>query len=241
MTLSSLIEEIEQQADDPLDRLAAATLRHDDLIDEADQLLDHFVQAARAAGTSWASIGEALGVTKQAAQQRHGAEPDEDDGLGGFFGRKRHGRRRLQRFTDRARNSVTAAQTAARELGHEYVGTEHLLLGLFDDETSIAAKLLAGWSITRADVVSDVEEVIGRGDGAPKGHIPFTPRSKKVLELTLREALALGHNYIGTEHILLGLVRVEDGVAAHILGDRGVTAGTARQAVVDALRRHRSG
>jgi hypothetical protein len=244
MELDELIHDVERRAPsaDPLDRLSAAVLQHDDLAAQADQLLDHFVHQARDAGCSWAQIGEVLGVTKQAAQQRHGSG---GGWLSWLFGTRggRSGGRLFSRFTDRARNSVTEAQVAARELGHDWIGTEHILLGLFSEEESIAAKLLAQWSVTRDDVVREVEARVGRGEGTPTGHIPFTPRSKKVLKLTLDEALSLNHNYIGTEHILLGLLQTDDGVAAQILHDKGVTLPRARGAVVQALadiQRHES-
>jgi Clp amino terminal domain, pathogenicity island component len=237
MELNDLIQDVERRAPstDPLDRLSAAVLQHEELAAQADQLLDHFVHEAREAGCSWTQIGEVLGVTKQAAQQRHGA------GGGGWlswlFGTKggRSGGRLFTRFTDRARNSVTEAQVAARELGHDRIGTEHVLIGLFSEPESIAAKLLAAWSVTRDDVVHEVETRVGRCEGAPKGHIPFTPQAKNVLKLTLDQALGLGHNYIGTEHILLGLLAADDGLAAQILTDRGVTLPQARYAIVEAL------
>jgi hypothetical protein len=236
MELDELIHDVERRAPsaDPLDRLSAAVLQHEELAAQADQLLDHFVHQARDAGCSWTQIGEVLGVTKQAAQQRHGSG---GGWLSWLFGTKggRSGGKLFTRFTDRARNSVTEAQVAARELGHDWIGTEHILLGLFSEEQSIAAKLLAQWSVSRDDVVREIETRVGRGEGTPKGHIPFTPKSKKVLKLTLEEALSLDHNYIGTEHILLGLFRADDGVAAQILRDKGITLSQAREAVTEAL------
>jgi prophage maintenance system killer protein len=124
----------------------------------------------------------------------------------------------FQRFTDRARRVVHLAQEEARLLRHNYVGTEHLLLGLLYEGEGIAAQALGSFGISLEAVRAQVEQIIGRGQVAPSGHIPFTPRAKKVLELSLREALHLGHNYIGTEHLLLGLVREGEGVAAQVLG-----------------------
>ena len=110
----------------------------------------------------------------------------------------------FERFTDRARRVVVLAQEEARMLNHNYIGTEHILLGLIHEGEGVAAKSLESLGISLEGVRSQVEEIIGQGQQAPSGHIPFTPRAKKVLELSLREALQLGHNYIGTEHILLG-------------------------------------
>jgi prophage maintenance system killer protein len=143
-------------------------------------------------------------------------------------GRKRPARPndRFARFTDRARQVMVLTQEEARLLNHNYVGTEHLLLGLLRERNGVAAKALASLGISLAAVRAQVEEIIGRGERGPTGHIPFTPRAKKVLELSLREALQLGHNYIGTEHILLGLLREGEGVAAQVLVKLG--AGHAR-------------
>ena len=121
----------------------------------------------------------------------------------------------FERFTDRARRVVVLAQEEARMLNHNYIGTEHILLGLIHEGEGVAAKGLESLGISLEAVRSQVEEIIGQGQQAPSGHIPFTPRAKKVLELSLREALQLGHNYIGTEHILLGLIREGEGVAAN--------------------------
>ena len=127
----------------------------------------------------------------------------------------------FERFTDRARRVVVLAQDEARRLDHDYIGTEHLLLGLLHEGQGVAAQALDGLGVDLAEVRRRVEEIIGRGQHAPSGHIPFTPRAKKVLELSLREALDLGHDYIGTEHILLGIVREGQGVAAQVLAAHG--------------------
>lgn len=116
----------------------------------------------------------------------------------------------FERFTDRARRVVVLAQEEARLLNHNYIGTEHILLGLIHEGEGVAAKALESLSISLEAVRSQVEDIIGQGGSSPSGHIPFTPRAKKVLELSLREALQLGHNYIGTEHILLALLEIED-------------------------------
>jgi len=141
----------------------------------------------------------------------------------------------FQRFSDRARRVVVLAQEEARMLNHNYIGTEHLLLGLIQEGEGVAAKALESMGISLEAVRSQVEEIIGRGSSAPTGHIPFTPRAKKVLELSLREALQLGHNYIGTEHILLGLIREGEGVAAQVLTKLGADLDRVRNQVVQLL------
>jgi hypothetical protein len=141
----------------------------------------------------------------------------------------------FERFTDRARRVVVLAQEESRLLNHNYIGTEHILLGLIHEGEGIAAQALESLNISLADVRGEVERIIGHGGSAPSGHIPFTPRAKKVLELSLREALQLGHNYIGTEHVLLGLIREGEGVAAQVLGDLGADLATVRQRVVQLL------
>jgi ATP-dependent Clp protease ATP-binding subunit ClpA len=141
----------------------------------------------------------------------------------------------FERFTDRARRVVVLAQEEARLLNHNYVGTEHLLLGLIHEAEGVAAKALELLGIRLEVVRAQVEQIVGRGQRAPTGHIPFTPRAKKVLELSLREAKQLGHNYIGTEHILLGLIREGEGVAAHVLVKLGADLSRARGQVIGLL------
>ena len=141
----------------------------------------------------------------------------------------------FERFTDRARRVVVLAQEEARMLNHNYIGTEHILLGLIHEGEGVAAKALEGMEISLEAVRAQVEEIIGQGQQAPSGHIPFTPRAKKVLELSLREALQLGHNYIGTEHILLGLIREGEGVAAQVLVKLGADLNRVRQQVIQLL------
>src|ERR1700677_370411 len=141
----------------------------------------------------------------------------------------------FERFTDRARRVVVLAQEEARMLNHNYIGTEHILLGLIYEGEGVAAKSLESVGISLEGVRSQVEEIIGQGQQAPSGHIPFTPRAKKVLELSLREALQLGHNYIGTEHILLGLIREGEGVAAQVLVKLGAELTRVRQQVIQLL------
>ncbi len=139
----------------------------------------------------------------------------------------------FERFTDQARQVVTVAQEEARTLDHDHVGTEHLLLGLVHVEDGMAARALALLGISLAAVRQQVEEIMGQGKKrAPAAHLPFTPRAKKVLELSLREALHLGHNYIGTEHILLGLIREGEGIAARVLVKLGADLSRVRQEVI---------
>ena len=141
----------------------------------------------------------------------------------------------FERFTDRARRVVVLAQDEARALNHNYIGTEHLLLGLIHEGEGVAAKALESMDVTLDKARAQVVEIIGEGQSAPSGHIPFTPRAKKVLELSLREALQLSHNYIGTEHILLGLLREGEGVAVQALGNLDVDLAALRQAVMQLL------
>src|SRR5436305_7201443 len=138
----------------------------------------------------------------------------------------------FERFTERARQVVVLAQEEARTLKHNYIGTEHILLGLLREEEGLAARVLESLDITVERVRAQVVRIVGSGEEVTSGQIPFTPRAKKVLELALREALSLGHNHIGTEHILLGLVREGDGVAIRILGDAGLDAARVRDEVM---------
>ena len=142
----------------------------------------------------------------------------------------------FERFTDRARNVVVLAQQEARLLKHNYIGTEHILLGLARESDGLAAKALDALGIGLEAVREQVVEIVGQGQKSPSGHIPFTPRAKKVLELSLREALQFGHNYIGTEHILLGLIREGEGVAAQVLVKLGGDLSAIRQQVIRLLK-----
>jgi ATP-dependent Clp protease ATP-binding subunit ClpA len=141
----------------------------------------------------------------------------------------------FERFTDRARRVVVLAQEESRRLDHNFIGTEHILLGLIQEREGVAAQALGALGIRLEAVRARVEEIVGRGESTPSGHIPFTPRAKKVLELSLREALQFGHNYIGTEHLLLGLIREGEGVAATVLVGLGADLESVRQKVVQLL------
>jgi ATP-dependent Clp protease ATP-binding subunit ClpC len=145
----------------------------------------------------------------------------------------------FERFTDRARRTIVFAQDEARGLNHNWIGTEHLLLALIREGHGVGAKALESMQVSLDAARQQVESMIGRGQNpVGDGHIPFTPRAKKVLELSLREALQLGHNYIGTEHILLGLIRESDGVAAQVLVNLGCDLNRARQQVIQLLHGH---
>jgi ATP-dependent Clp protease ATP-binding subunit ClpC len=141
----------------------------------------------------------------------------------------------FERFTERARQVIVLAQDEARHLRHNYIGTEHLLLGLLREEKGLAARVLASFDVTLAEVRAQIQRIIGQGDELTTGQIPFTPRAKKVLEFALREAQALSHNHIGTEHVLLGIARENKGVAARILLDFDVDADRIRAEVMRAL------
>ncbi len=231
MDLEQLVTSVEESAgDDPLDRVESAAALKNQIEHLADDLLDHFVKAARAAGASWTQIGEALGVTRQAAQQRHG----------GLVERLVQGLKAgtFKRFTSRARAAVIAAQAEARDRGHATVDTEHILLGLFaHDDGNLAAVALGRLGLDRETVEGLVDERSLAAESHVRGYLPLAPLSKKTLELSLREALRLGHNYIGCEHIVLGLARVgRSGVAGQILSDRGITYDRLEATIRDVLR-----
>ena len=145
----------------------------------------------------------------------------------------------FERFTDRARRVVVQAQEEARTLNHHYIGSEHILLGLIREGEGVGAKALESLGISLDTVRQQVHQIIGRGQQAPSGHIPFTPQAKKVLEMALPESKALGHHYIGTEHILLGLLR-EGGVAAQVLVKQGIDLNRVRQQVIQLLHDHQA-
>jgi hypothetical protein len=223
MTLDELIAQtrVHAQSFEPLTLLASAGRQQQELAELGDKLLDHFVQEARTAGCSWSQVGTALGVSKQAAQQRHSA-------LRSFIGKLVGDVESLsedmvksgdmfKRFTARARRAIVLAQEEARLLHHDYLGTEHLLLGLLAEGEGIGAQALAGAGMTLDAARAGVEKITARGQKMPNGHIRFTPEAKKVLGLALCEALELGHNYIGTEHLLLGLLKEGEGIPVQVL------------------------
>lgn len=222
-----MIVNVEESTNDPLERLEAAAALKAQIEHVADELLDHFVKEARASGCSWTQIGDSLGVTRQAAQQRQG----------GLIGRLVRGltEGKFNRFTPRARAAVIAAQTIARDRQHGWIGTEHLLLGLYEDGDNLAVAALDRLGVERTAVEQKIDELIPPGDEPVRGHIPFTPRAKKALELSLREALKLGHNYLGTEHIVLAIRGLDEGVAAQVLAELDVDTDRLRQTIVGLL------
>jgi Clp amino terminal domain, pathogenicity island component len=229
-SLHDLIETVRRDAgsDDILEQLATARAMVADLSETGDAVLGHFVDRARGSGRSWTEISNVLGVTKQAVHKRFTkVSLTLDLGEGPTF----------ERFTDRARRAFEAATEQARVFGHPYVGTEHLLLGLYSEPESIATKVLVSAGLSQADVESDVVTRIGRaGAGSgPDERRPFTPRAKSILTGALEQAIGLGHNYIGTEHMLLGLYREPQGLAAQVLERRGLDQDTARAKVIEAL------
>jgi ATP-dependent Clp protease ATP-binding subunit ClpA len=223
-TLSALIDEVEQTApsDAPLDLLATASSNVEELTDLTDALLSHFVDRCRRAGHSWAEIGQSLGVTRQAVQQRF--SPD-----------KRREPKGYERFTVRARRVLDEHTAAAsRELGHVYSGTEHILLGLWGEPEGLAAVALEQLGVTREAVRSAILELTPQGTAdEPLGG--FTPRAWVAMGNTVGEAVSLGHNYVGTEHLLLALLGGVGGMGAAILQGFGVDHERARAKVVELL------
>jgi ATP-dependent Clp protease ATP-binding subunit ClpA len=198
--LDELIDAIKRVHTDVLDQLSDAVLAAEHLGEVADHLIGHFVDQARRSGASWTDIGKSMGVTKQAAQKRFvlRAEATTLDPNGGF-----------ERFTPRARNAVVAAQNAAHEAGNDEITPDHLALGVLSDPEALVTKLLKAQQIDPESVKAAIS-LPPAVDDAPQ-LIPFSGPARKALELTFREALRLGHNYIGTEHLLLALLELEDG------------------------------
>jgi Clp amino terminal domain, pathogenicity island component len=211
--LDDLIDAIRLIHTDALDQLTDAVLAADHLGDVADHLIGHFVDQARRSGASWTDIGRSMGVTKQAARKRFvpkdPGEPSAFDPSQGFG-----------RFTPRARNVVIAAHDEARDAGNELVDPAHLVLGLLSEPEAIAAKALVALGLTPDGVRSAVTATLPPASDQVPELVPYGPGGRKALELTYRQALRLGHNYIGTEHVLLALVELEDGTG--VLTDLGV-------------------
>ncbi|MET8308237.1 Clp protease N-terminal domain-containing protein [Micromonospora sp. NPDC005173] len=211
--LDDLIQAIKKAHTDALDQLTDAVIAADHLGDVADHLIGHFVDQARRSGASWTDIGRSMGVSKQAAQKRFVAKASTEaaalDPNAGFG-----------RFTPRARNVVMASQEEARASRHAEIGPEHLVLGLLAEPEALAARVI----VARGVPLETVRETVSAALPAPADQvpdlIPYDARGKKALELTFREALRLGHNYIGTEHILLALLEQEDGTG--VLTDLGL-------------------
>ena len=220
-TLQELIESVERDSPSAelLDLLATASSTVAQLEEVGDSVLGHFVDRCRRHGHSWTEISGALGVTKQAAHKRFSFSAPT-----------------LERFTERARRAVDAAAVAARNLGHNFVGSEHLLLGLFAQPEGLAARALTEAGIDRGAVEAKVLEMVPRGDEPLLDNPLYTPRASMALQGALGEALRLGHNYIGTEHILLGLLRDHDAVAARTLRELDVNADSIRTRLVEMVK-----
>jgi hypothetical protein len=202
--LDDLIEAITKVHSDPLEQLSSAVSAADHLGDVADHLIGHFVDQARRSGASWTEIGRSMGVTKQAAQKRF--VPQDPGGLSdldpadGF-----------SRFSPRARNAVIAAQNEAHSAGNDQIRPEHLVLGLLTDPDALAAKAIVAQGVSLQAAREAATTALPPAADQMPALIPFDPQAKKALELTFREALRMGHNYIGTEHILLAQLELEDG------------------------------
>jgi ATP-dependent Clp protease ATP-binding subunit ClpA len=216
--LNDLIATVTADAtsDAPLARLATASAVARDLADAGDALVGHFVDACRTAGHTWAEISESLGVSRQAAHKRYSAIP-----------------RDLERWTPRARQVLEHAISTAVAFGHASVGTEHLLVGLFPPG-GIGTQILEGYGLTQEAVAEQVLAHAPRRDDGPRDP-PFTPLAAQVLGGALTEAISMGHNYIGTEHLLLGLLGQPDGLGAQILGRHGVMHDAVKGKVVELL------
>jgi hypothetical protein len=223
-TLQDLIDRVRADAagDDPLDHLAQASRTVADLEQASDALLGHYVDQCRRQGHSWSDISRALGVSKQAVHKRFSPGPPT-----------------FERFTDRARVVVKGAVEQARRLGHGSVGTEHLLLALFEPTDSVAARVLAALGLTRSETEERVRALTGRAAASPRSALPaeppFTGRAKEALRAAVEEALGLGHNDIGTEHLLLGVSRREDDTATRVLDALGATSDDIRMRTLAVL------
>jgi hypothetical protein len=219
--LDDLISAIQKAHQEPLEQLTDAVLAADHLGEVADHLIGHFVDQARRSGASWTDIGRSMGVTKQAAQQRFVPKEPLDPQQG------------FARFTARARNVVAAAQEEARSAGNPGVGTSHLVLGLLTEPDALAAKAIAAQGVSLDAVRQAVTATLPPAGGEVPALVPFDGGAKKALELTFREALRLGHNYIGTEHLLLALLELEEGDG--VLTGLGLDKARAEQDVTAAL------
>jgi hypothetical protein len=210
-SLHDVIHLVEVENHQPLSRLSAASALVRDMAEVGDAALGYFVDQARHAGHSWSEIGEALGVTKQAAQQKHVGRVSL--GLNGPT---------FERFTPRARSVLSAAEPIARSLGHGYVGTEHLLLALYREPEGLAAQILVESGLPADKAEAAVSQRTEHGGEAPGGKLSFTAKAISMFSAALATALELGHNYIGTEHLLLGLIQ-GDGLAAEVLEGAGLS------------------
>ncbi|WP_031507497.1 Clp protease N-terminal domain-containing protein [Streptomyces megasporus] len=222
--LDDLIQGIKKTHTDVLQQLSTAVLTAEHLGEVADHLIGHFVDQARRSGASWTDIGRSMGITKQAAQKRFvpkGSAPDLDPSQG--FGR----------YTDRARKVVVVAQEEARAAGHAEIRPEHLALGLLSEPEGLAAKAIAAQGVSPDAVRQALSAALPPASGEVPRLIPFDAAAKKALELTFREALRLGHNHVGTEHLLLALLELENGEGT--LSGLGLDKAAAETHIADAL------
>jgi hypothetical protein len=225
--LDDLIEAIKKVHADALDQLSDAVLVADHIGDVADHLIGHFVDQARRSGASWTDIGRSMGVTKQAAQKRFVAKAEASDlepGQG------------FNRFTPRARNTVMAAQNEARAAGNDEIRPEHLVLGLLAEPDGLAARSIVAQGVQLESVRQTATAALPPASDQVPALIPYDAQARKALELTFRQALRLGHNYIGTEHILLALLELEDGTG--VLAGLGLDRAATEAAITAALARH---
>ncbi|WP_433570702.1 Clp protease N-terminal domain-containing protein [Streptomyces sp. CA-251247] len=223
--LDDLIEAIKKVHSNELDQLSDAVIAADHLGDVADHLIGHFVDQARRSGASWTEIGKSMGVTRQAAQKRFvpkgGAESDLDPSQG------------FSRFTERAKNCLMAAHNEAHAAGNDTIGPAHLVLGLLAEPDALAARAILAQGVTLDTVRRVATAALPPAAGEVPDLVPYDASSRKVLELTFREALRLGHNYIGTEHMVLALLEFEDG--AGVLTTSGVDKAAAEAHIADAV------
>jgi hypothetical protein len=224
--LDDLIEAIKKVHSDALEQLSDAVIAADHLGDVADHLIGHFVDQARRSGASWTDIGRSMGVTKQAAQKRFvpkdSDQPSDLDPSQGFG-----------RFTERARNVVMSAQNEARAARNDEIHPEHLVLGLLNEPEALAAQAIVAQGVPLATVRQAATSVLPSAADQVPDLVPFNQRAKKALELTFRQALRMGHNYIGTEHILLALLELEDGNG--VLTGLGIDKDTAEASISSAI------
>ncbi|UZJ32815.1 Clp protease N-terminal domain-containing protein [Streptomyces endophytica] len=223
--LDDLIEAIKKAHPDALDQLTDAVIAADHLGDIADHLIGHFVDQARRSGASWTDIGKSMGVTRQAAQKRFVPKTSGDSDLDPSQG--------FSRYTQRARSVVVASQKEAHAAGNGEIGTVHLVLGLLSEPDTLAGKMILAQDVSLDAVREAATAALPPSGGPVPALIPFDAEAKKVLELTFREALRLGHNYIGTEHILLALLEHENG--SGLLTDVGISKAATQEHVEAAL------
>jgi hypothetical protein len=222
--LDDLIDAIKKVHSDPLEQLSDAVIAADHLGDVADHLIGHFVDQARRSGASWTAIGASMGVTKQAAQKRFVPKDLDLDASQGFA-----------RFTLRAKSAVAAAQNEARAAGNDQITPDHLVLGLLAEPDGLAAKAIVAQGVSLEAVRQAVTATLPPAASEVPALIPFDQRARKALELTFREALRMGHNYVGTEHILLALLELED--SSGVLTGLGLDRAAAERNITAALTR----